>query len=68
MATKKFIIEVEEGITGCDTCPLQVDSECADADRKIESTMVFTNCFRYNLSTLKIKELEAENNDSRTTD
>lgn len=51
MATKKFIIEVEEGYTPCidGECPIY---GCYDCD----STVV--NCNKYNLATMKITEME----------
>ena len=50
MATKKFIIEVEEGHTECKNCPFRVTSKgCATFE-----------CGRINLATMKIKELEEE--------
>lgn len=51
MTTKKFLIEVEEGDTDCNKCPLRVTSElCTN-----------TKCSKINLATMKIKELEEEN-------
>jgi hypothetical protein len=51
MATKKFIIEVEEGETGCFDCPFH-DSEHAGCGGGI------IDCSKYNLATMKIKEYE----------
>lgn len=54
MATKKFIIEVEEGRTKCENCPLGEYGYCMviHIDRY--------DCYKYNLATMKIKELEEE--------
>ena len=50
MATKKFIIEVEEGITNCENCPLlRLDLDCTEQN---------ICCVKYNLATMKIKEYE----------
>lgn len=60
MATKKFIIEVDEGTTdGCDICPFQTVllKACKNPPK--------LNCFNYDLATMKIKELE-ENNESKS--
>lgn len=51
MAIKKFIIEVEEGRTGCPQCPLQ-HIECYAEMYDI------LDCSKYNLATMKIKEYE----------
>ena len=51
MATKKFIIEVEEGWIKCSECPFRE----ADCTGEIYNVL---DCSRYNLSTIKIKELE----------
>lgn len=45
---KRFVIEVEEGHTECIKCPLRVTS-------KICSNV---KCAKFNLATMKIKELE----------
>ena len=52
MATKKFIIEVEEGKTECIYCPLQryLDPTCQGIND--------ISCKKYKLSTMKIKEYE----------
>lgn len=63
MATKKFIIEVEEGFTKCRECPLE-GLHCGD----ILGPIFNSTCNRLNISTMRIKELEEGNNDSRTTD
>lgn len=67
MATKKFIIEVEEGETECLECPFAIRTlggstvDCFMGCKDV-------GCEKYNLATMKILELEEENNDSRTTD
>ncbi|MBO5803570.1 MAG: hypothetical protein J6R25_00615 [Bacteroidales bacterium] len=48
MATKKFIIEVEEGMTNCCECP--EGFSCGGSS--------FLDCCDYNLATIKIKEYE----------
>ena len=56
MATKKFIIEVEEGETKyCEKCPLRLlDLDCTEQS---------ISCAEYNFATMKIKEY-----DGKTTD
>ena len=53
MATKKFIIEVEEGRTKCEECPFYVffPPMCNGAPIGLE-------CGRINLATMRIKEME----------
>lgn len=51
MATKKFIIEVEEGRGDCENCPFD-GYGCA-----VEPMLSF-DCKKYNLATMKIKENE----------
>ena len=59
MATKKFIIEVEEGPTHCDACPLYTEiGSCSGGIYNLD-------CYKYNLATIKTKELE-ENNESKS--
>lgn len=53
MATKKFIIEVEEGETMCYKCPFRY----IDCTEKMNDVL---DCDKYNLATMKIKELEEE--------
>ena len=54
MATKKFIIEVEEGKTKCDWCPLQTTiGNCCGGIGELD-------CFAYNFATMKITEMEEE--------
>lgn len=54
MATKKFLLEVEEGRSLCPQCPLK-DIDC--------SVMMYNilDCSKYNLATMKIKELGKNN-------
>lgn len=57
MATKKFIIEVEEGESRCSTCPLdRMDGGC---DYVLE-ILFNSTCNHLNLATMKIEELEEE--------
>ncbi len=59
MATKKFIIEVEEGNTmDCEVCPL-------DYIKCTRACFDYIDCSVVNLATMKIKELE-ENNESKS--
>ena len=61
METKKFIIEVEVGYTKCDnSCPHKVNGDCIDSDNRVENIWDIFNCYKYNLATMKIKELEEE--------
>ena len=54
MATKKFIIEVEEGVTeGCAICPCETTQGCYNL---LEKYGLY--CSHYNLATMKIKEME----------
>lgn len=52
MATKKFIIEVEEGRTECVNCP--IDGWCCG------KAIDMFKCCEFNLATMKIKEYETE--------
>lgn len=54
MATKKFIIEVEEGETKCKYCPINGSPYCTE----VAATTITIKCYKYNLATIKIKELE----------
>jgi hypothetical protein len=54
MATKKFIIEVDEGRTECEMCPYMSIKGLGC------SSVQVLNCTMYNLATMKIKELEEE--------
>ena len=57
MATKKFLIEVEEGHTHCDDkCPLKHSGVCLDFECELENIFDFVDCCKYNLATMKIKE------------
>jgi hypothetical protein len=60
MAIKKFMLEVEEGKTVCDEhCPLCTDyGHCSGGIYDLD-------CHKYNFVTMKIKELE-ENNESKS--
>ena len=53
---KKFIIEVEEGRTKCDNCFAE---ECGNCSFPYRLHRVI-DCDKYDLSTMKIKELEEE--------
>lgn len=66
MATKKFIIEVEEGTTKCNKCPLYGSKYCKSG-AKIDDFKSEINCYTHNLATLKIKEYEDNTRDTSTT-
>ena len=51
---KKFIIEMEEGQTMCHKCPFQA-IDCT------EEMYDVLDCGNYNLATMRIKELEEDN-------
>lgn len=51
MATKKFIIEVEEEKTGCSECPF-------DYMKCVRESLDDLDCCEYDLTTMKIKEYE----------
>ena len=53
MATKKFLLEVEEGRTECDKC---LRKDC----RFILELGGAIDCDKWNLATMKIKESEKE--------
>lgn len=55
---KRFLLEVEEGTTKCIDCPFD-EYRCFELGY-IDAEM---DCGKYNLATMKIKELE-ENNES----
>ena len=57
MATKKFLIEVEEGSTNCSECPEGI--ACGG--------LSFLHCCDYNLATIKIKEYEDNTRDTSAT-
>lgn len=54
MATKKFIIEVEEGDTRCKDCPLNM-GYCYETQLFLD-----IRCVKFNLATMKITEMENE--------
>ena len=56
MATKKFIIEVEIGMTDCINCPMECDGRCPSN----ELGKMCLDCDVLNLATMRIKELEEE--------
>ena len=58
MATKKFIIEVEDDshTDRCSYCPCK----CVQGGCHNPLEQYGLNCFEYNLATMKIKELEEE--------
>ena len=53
-ATKKFIIEVEEGVTDCKFCPFTRSETCSE----IRELINHINCNQYNLATMKITEYD----------
>ena len=55
MATKKFIIEIENGITKCKDCEF-----CDVANCPVFYSDEILDCNKYNLATMKIKKLEKE--------
>ena len=56
MATKRFIIEVEEGVTNdCNTCLFGCSSRLCLINRNPDGLL---SCDKYNLATMEIKELE----------
>ena len=50
MATKKFLLEVEDGHTECKDCPFRVTS----------NKCYMLECNRINLATMKIKEYDGK--------
>ena len=56
MATKKFLIEIKEGWTGCESCIACPDGNC-DMPIRILKTI---DCDKYNFATMKITEMEEE--------
>jgi hypothetical protein len=58
MATKKFIIEVEEGESNCIECPFHLISDCIKVARMFIPKGA--TCWHLNLATMKITELEKE--------
>ena len=57
MATKEFIIKVEEGSTNCINCPFENGSLLTIRCIKPEK-LDFLNCSVVDLTTIRIKELE----------
>ena len=55
MATKKFIIEVEEGMTKCNECPF---THCKYICQYDKDGRVIVDCDQHDLATMKIKEYE----------
>ena len=55
MATKKFLIEVEEGVSKCSDCPFLY---CKYICKYGEGGGVIVDCDQHNLATMKIKEME----------
>jgi hypothetical protein len=55
MATKKFIIEVDEGRTECEMCPYMSIKGLGC------SSVQVLNCTMYNLATMRIKEYNEPN-------
>lgn len=53
MAIKRFLIEVEEGISYCETCP------CKTCDGVCHNRFNI-DCTKHNLATMKIKEMEEQ--------
>ena len=65
MATKKFIIEMEEGRTECGKCPYNMLTEGCRFNKVNQYKQTGFDCNKHNLATMKIKELE-ENNESKS--
>lgn len=61
MATKKFLLEVEEGVTKCHNCPFSRDTFLRYYCNKV-GVACFDNldCDKLNLATMKIREMEEE--------
>lgn len=57
MATKRFLIEVEEGKTQCDKCPF---TSCKYICVYDKDGRVVVDCDQYNLATMKIVGMEEE--------
>ena len=57
MATKKFLIEEEEGVGKCSDCPFLY---CKYICKYGEGGGVIVDCDKYNLATMKITEMEEE--------
>lgn len=58
MATKKFIIEVEEGETRCRHCPYHDDKRCRYSE--VNGDINDLSCREYNLATMKITVMEED--------
>lgn len=57
MAIKRFIIEVEEGRTHCDCCPIGNAGNCS----RFKFSDLGLDCDEFNLTTMKIiKEYEKD--------
>ena len=56
MATKKFLLEVEEGRTHCNCCPIGDALNCS----RFKFSSLGLDCDEYNLATMKIREYEKE--------
>lgn len=56
MATKKFIIEVEEGKSKCSSCPFKNHSDCMNLCKKMFKVI----CSDINLATILTKECKTE--------
>ena len=56
MATKKFLIEIKEGRTGCENCIACPDGTCDMPIRILK----MIDCDKYNFATMKITEMENE--------
>lgn len=60
MATKKFIIEVEEGDTECRECPYVLMNKDGLIVNCIGTK--YSHCMDYNLATIKLREYDKESN------
>lgn len=59
MAIRKFIIEVEEGMTHCLLCPFECGQMLTiNCPQTALSDVLKIDCNKYNLATMKIKKLE----------
>ncbi len=54
MATKRFIIELEEGHTPCEECPIIPRKE----DCKVD--LFYLQCQYYNLAKIRIQEIKCD--------
>lgn len=55
MATKRFIVELEEGHTPCEECPIMPHKEDRMNNCKVD--LFYLQCQYYNLAKIKITEL-----------